>query len=507
MAGSMGTMAGVRSVKALSLVFILIPLLAAAGCVRQNAGSGPITVSADVAEGYRKYLTRYNAGRFYVSEDGQCYLFTHCPSGMCRLDQTEASTIRECSEDCGSPCKLLAVNKTVVWLGPVTGIEIGKVGVFTVSWDGYIDRFQGLGKLDPDGESAIIEIDNAQGLGFCRGKIVKEGKRSGIWLISCSEGQTATGKVRFYLEEVYPDDQFFQLNHRNAFSFYRNSYRGVWRVSGAGTDGDERNVWFLLDELTDWADTGEIKSDPPGQIASAQVKPGATIKDCPFCPEMITVPAGSFIMGSANGNPNEWPTREIQVAKPFAIGRHEVTFDEWDACTTDGKCKRLDDAGWGRGRRPAINLNWDDAQDYVDWLSQKTGKIYRLLTEAEYEYAARAGSSTVYPWGDRFDGSKTNVYARKTSSVGRFPPNAYGLHDTNGNVWEWVSDCYGLYQPNQSDSHHSAGGCDRYQYPARVIRGGFWEGSQETARSSKRGSRTPDTEMNFIGLRVARDLD
>ena len=147
---------------------------------------------------------------------------------------------------------------------------------------------------------------------------------------------------------------------------------------------------------------------------------------------------------------DEGPQHEVRIAKPFAVGRFQVTFDEWDACVAARGCKhRPKDEGWGRGKRPVINVSWEDAQAYVAWLSKKTGHQYRLLSEAEWEHAARAGTATRYPWGDEpgsnranFDGSGSKWSGKQTAPVGSFEPNAFGLHDVIGNVLEWVQDCW-----------------------------------------------------------------
>ena len=133
------------------------------------------------------------------------------------------------------------------------------------------------------------------------------------------------------------------------------------------------------------------------------LKAGDSFKEGVDCPEMIVVPAGSFLMGSpeGQGDEDEHPQQEVMITRPFAVAKFALTFDKWDACAAGGGCRSdVSDSGWGRGRRPAINVSWDDAQAYVKWLSRITGKAYRLLSEAEYEYAARAGTRTAYPWGD-----------------------------------------------------------------------------------------------------------
>jgi formylglycine-generating enzyme required for sulfatase activity len=183
-----------------------------------------------------------------------------------------------------------------------------------------------------------------------------------------------------------------------------------------------------------------------------------TFRDCVECPEMVMVPAGSFIMGSPASEEarldHEEPQHKVIIARPFAVGRFEVTFAEWDACVVAGGClHRPNDAGWGRERRPVINVSWNDiTNEYLPWLSRETGKPYRLLTEAEWEYAARAGTTTPFSTGETitseqanfhgfltYGGSTSVVDRSKTLEVGSFAPNAFGLYDMHGNVWEWTA--------------------------------------------------------------------
>src|SRR5262249_28220608 len=138
------------------------------------------------------------------------------------------------------------------------------------------------------------------------------------------------------------------------------------------------------------------------------LKPGDRFLECASCPEMVVIPAGDFMMGSEEDE-DEKPVHKVAIAKPFAIGRFSVTFDEWDGCIAHGGCThRLVDYSWGRGRQPVIYMNWDDIKEYVAWLSEQTGKTYRLLTEAEWEYAARAGTTTRYPWGEDIGNGNAN---------------------------------------------------------------------------------------------------
>ena len=236
--------------------------------------------------------------------------------------------------------------------------------------------------------------------------------------------------------------------------------------------------------------------------------------DCLECPEMVVVPAGSYRMGSRDGYSNEEPVHEVAIGAPFAVGRYEVTFAEWDACARDGGCPRGDDIakdeGWGRGRRPVIRVNWNDAQRYVQWLSRKTGKPYRLLSESEWEYAARAGAETAYSWGDGIGVNRANCIGcgsqrddSGTSPVGSFEANAFGLHDMHGNVWEWVEDCWNdSYAGAPADgSAWLTGNCGR-----RVLRGGSWVNIPSYLRAADRSWDTTVIRFNNFGFRVARTL-
>ena len=209
--------------------------------------------------------------------------------------------------------------------------------------------------------------------------------------------------------------------------------------------------------------------------AERALKPLASFRECAKdCPEMVVIPAGEFMMGSPASEKgrytNEGPQHTVMIAKPFAVSKFDVTFADWDACVSVGGCPQVSDSGFGRGTRPVINVSWDDAQQYVAWFSKMTGKPYRLLTEAEWEYAARAGSTTAYFWGDEIGKGNANCAGcgsqwdnRQTSPVGSFKPNAFGLYDMAGNVWQWVQDCYhGNYDGAPTDgSAWTIGDCSR----------------------------------------------
>ena len=245
----------------------------------------------------------------------------------------------------------------------------------------------------------------------------------------------------------------------------------------------------------------ERKAEERRLAEARRKKPGDTFRDCPGCPEMVVVPAGSFLMGSPESEEGRWddegPVHEVTIARPFAVGVYEVTFGEWDACVSGGGCGgyRPDDQGWGRGRRPVVNVSWEDAQAYVRWLSGRTGEAYRLLSEAEWEYVARAGTTTRYWWGNEIGRNRANCDGcgsrwddKQTAPVGSFAANPFGLHDVHGNVWEWTEVCY-------------EGDCSR-----RVLRGGSWVDAPRFLRSAFRYRSTTGGRFGSYGFRVARTL-
>ncbi len=223
----------------------------------------------------------------------------------------------------------------------------------------------------------------------------------------------------------------------------------------------------------------------------------------------MVIPAGTFTMGSPASEegrfPNEGPQRQVTVRATLAVGRFELTFSEWDACVAAGGCShRPDDQGWGRGNRPVINVNWDDAQAYVRWLSRRTGRTYRLLTEAEWEYAARAGTVTAYSFGATISPSQVNFGGNpgRTQPVGSHAANRFGLHDMHGNVWEWVQDCYvASYPPGSGDASVAVttGGCS-----VRVLRGGSWGSSPQVLRAANRFRYTAGFRNFIYGFRLVR---
>ena len=241
-------------------------------------------------------------------------------------------------------------------------------------------------------------------------------------------------------------------------------------------------------------------------------------RDCGDCPTMVVVPAGEFTMGAPPVELGGEAQHRVRIAAPFAVSKFEITFAEWDACLAAGGCRgyRPGDEGWGREASPAMNISWEDAKAYAAWLSAKTGKTYRLLSEAEWEYAARAGTSAAYPYADGLSPTKANydastdgsgpsdVNRQRTVPVGSFLPNAFGLYDMQGNVSEWVEDCWNDEYTAAAPTDGSAwveGDCKGH-----VVRGGSWEDSATELRSAARTGGAKDDRFYTDGVRIARSL-
>ncbi len=271
---------------------------------------------------------------------------------------------------------------------------------------------------------------------------------------------------------------------------------------------------FTWPNLACTAMTGSVS---PSQATAA---PALAFRDCAECPEMVIIPEGAFLMGSAESetprDSDEGPQRFVNI-RSFAMGRYEVTFEEYDACVAARGCSQGPaDNGWGRGQRPVINVSWEDAQDYARWLSARTGQHYRLPSEAEWEYAARAGATTIfatgavitpsqaqYDWSSTYVGSPTAPAPGRTAPVGSFPANAFSLYDVHGNTLEWVEDCY-------ADSYAGApsdGSAVRLEAcPLHVLRGGSWSYPPQYLRIANRFRNLPVVRLELRGFRLARTL-
>jgi formylglycine-generating enzyme required for sulfatase activity len=238
-------------------------------------------------------------------------------------------------------------------------------------------------------------------------------------------------------------------------------------------------------------------------------------KECTRCPQMVIARPGQFLMGSGSpelGSSNENPQHAVTIPGRFAISKREITFEQWDLCHGLGGC-RNSPTDEERGSRPVARVNWDDAKEYVAWLSEITGKDYRLLSEAEWEYAARAGAQTDYPWGnDVQNGSKAMANCsgcgsdwddEGTAPTGSFDANSFGLYDMNGNVGEWVEDCY---HDNYEGAPNDGSAWLSQDCKMRVHRGGSWGSSAASIRSSSRAKAPPSSRVNTLGFRVARSF-
>jgi formylglycine-generating enzyme required for sulfatase activity len=257
---------------------------------------------------------------------------------------------------------------------------------------------------------------------------------------------------------------------------------------------------------------------------------GQVFKDCPECPVMVVIPAGTFVMGSREqegSKREESPMRRVTIGRPLAVSKYEVTWDEWNACLREKACATGRDEGWGQGRRPVINISQSEAIRYAEWLSEKTAHQYRLPSEAEWEYAARAGTLGIHHWGDsdeptcdyasvfnaafspydgknwKWDYFECNDGYKETAPVGLFKPNAFGLHDMLGNVREWTLDCFNQnYEGAPVDGSAWMTGECRYH----VTRGGSWVTEPVYVRSAARYWVESSNQNDDLGIRLVRIL-
>ena len=232
-------------------------------------------------------------------------------------------------------------------------------------------------------------------------------------------------------------------------------------------------------------------------------------KDCSACPIVVTIQPGAFSMGNNTGDPSERPAHRVTIGAAFAIGKYPVTVEQWNACVDAGGCPKLSTDTNSIKTDPARDLSWDEAQQYLKWLSKVSGKTYRLPTEAEWEYADRAGTSTHYWWGDQMKKGMANCKdcgdpwrADGPSDANAFPPNPFGLYDMNGGVWEWVADCW---QPSFKGAPVDGHAWDDPGCNTRVIRGGSWREGGDYMTASTRFKYSSSVRQSQNGFRVARD--
>ena len=283
----------------------------------------------------------------------------------------------------------------------------------------------------------------------------------------------------------------------------------VVAVVGAGSQSVGRGITArsVQDYIEGFGITGQESTStaltpapPPPPVETAELEPRQLDPDREIAGKdgapMVLIPTGEFMMGSPDGqgDTDEHPAHKVRFSKPYAIARYETTFEEYDRFAKATGRRLPDDNGWGRGRRPVINVSWQDAKDYAAWLSQETGKPYRLPTEAEWEYAARSGGHRDI-WAGTSEESELKHYAvygaKQTEPVGGKKPNGLGLSDMSGNVWEWVEDCWhGTYQgaPKDGTAWGQAGGGD---CGLRVVCGGSWYFVPGSLRASYRSGLVP----------------
>jgi len=317
-------------------------------------------------------------------------------------------------------------------------------------------------------------------------------------------GQTAVSQVPAELTESQKEDNFWNdakaAGNVKAFEAYLEKYPSS-RYSTLAKANIER-----------------LSNKPTTSITASTQTPNSSLnkfKDCDECPEMVVIPVGSFLMGSPPdsekepfsnvkpvkiGEDNEKPQHRVNI-QSFLIGKFEITQGQWYALMGNNPSSN-------KGRTlPVENVSWDDAQLFVQKLSQKTGKKYRLPSEAEWEYSARGGSTTTYPWGN--SDSELHVYAwfkaiaNATNPVGLKTPNQFGLHDMLGNVWEWTQDCWNA---NYNDSPTDGSAWVKGNCSLRVLRGGSWIYAPLDLRSASRNRSAIAGRLSSNGFRVARDL-
>ena len=281
------------------------------------------------------------------------------------------------------------------------------------------------------------------------------------------------------------------------------------------SNGDTAYIFAELLEPeapTPEADQLIASRDPSISVENADITTGSLFRDCNSCPMMVAIPSGQFTMGSNAYRADEQPPRTVTIDSPFAIGIYEISNAQWDACVNEGGCDHNPpSAGYAdESALPISNVSWDDAQQYIRWLSTKTGQIYRLPSEAEWEYATRGGTDSVYWWGDTVMAGQANCKGcgsrwdnRQPAPIDAFKANPFGLHNVHGNVWEWTTDCWNRsYSGAPTDaSPWLSGDC-----LARVLRGGAWKLSPEYLRASRRSKYDKDVRYFLNGFRVARSL-
>ncbi len=387
------------------------------------------------------------------------------------------------------------------------------LGASWLVWDGYFVERRELPltvNISPEPEDAVIRLT---GNGF-------SGEYSPEMILS--EGNY---EVEIRAENYYGINEPIELGDTTKFEF--DLVQSHFQLEITDTPSTAK-ISFLDAELTYSPGMMIIEGDYEIEVAAPafstrtetiSIAGGNLSESLPMeivlelipLPEMVRIESGSFTMGSLNGDDDERPIHTVTIDYPFALGATEVTFEQYDIYADANGLDFPNDRGWGRGNQPVINVSWNDIQGYVSWLNEQTGEEYRLPSEAEWEYAARAGSTTEYSWGDEIGVNKANCAScgsewdeEQTAPVGSFAPNAFGLYNMHGNVWEFVQDCYiASYEETPwAGSAVEVENCSR-----RVLRGGSWISAPQALRSATRLSYGPFFRYSsYYGFRLAQDL-
>ncbi|OYX68466.1 MAG: hypothetical protein B7Y81_16685 [Caulobacter sp. 32-67-35] len=385
---------------------------------------------------------------------------------------------------------------------PVSGVvetsdPVAQLGEYSFSHDCYMIDL-------PEGSSWAVEVTNRdQYLNLSIGR----GESCVTLQVDASvASKIFAGRARAALEVTSGGGRYLvRILRPNPFITKSVEYSVALRAATGGKRLPGGEIVQALAQIAP-ATASTTPTANAGSYADGQV-----VQDCPTCPQMVVLPAGTLSMGSlateeARGR-DEGPRHAVTFAAAFAVGRTEVTFDQWDGCVAGGGCQRRPaDQGWGQGARPVIDVTWNDAMAYAVWLSKATGQAYHLLSESEWEYAARAGTDTPWNTGEAIVTDDANLLGQfgKTVPVGGYPPNAFGLHDLHGNAAEWVQDCYedtGYFGAPTDGAAAGLAGC-----PRRVQRGGSFADEPGRVRSAARKGVAPTQRSPEAGFRVARSL-
>ncbi|MGO9354716.1 MAG: SUMF1/EgtB/PvdO family nonheme iron enzyme [Mycobacterium sp.] len=504
----------------------------------ENSGSGALTVAQYKALGGIKGSIEEAVERAFTMADSDPAIPNHRPARLALLRRGIIPWLAGVDPDTGAPRRRVArVSEIPAECRPLLQ-KLVEQRLLTTD----IDKQTGEGTIEPAHEALLRQWGLVEGwltedaallavLDAVRraSREWRESGRSNAWLAHTADRLAAAERLSERPDlaaGLEPTDRDYLAACRKAESAARRRRRRALAAVYA-------LLVAIIGGLIGWINQATIKDQinwymrmrpymvanyRPHRLTAASeraLKPGDHFMECAKdCPEMIIIPPGQFTIGSPDNQPgrvnNEGPQHTVKIAKAFAVSEFDVTFDDWDACVSVGGCPQVF-ANFGHGRQPVINVTWDDAQRYVAWLAKMTGQPYRLLTESEWEYSARAATTTTYWWGDGLGHGNANCIGcgsqwdnRATSPVGSFKPNGFGLYDVSGDVWQWVQDCFhDSYNGAPADgSAWVSGDCS-----LRADRGGSWitKGDQNM-RIAFRGSYSPASRNYSLGIRVARSL-